>query len=953
MAIKNSTYEIAAEKALQAQNAYRIALIGVIASGIAIPFYAYMAYQTKAWQLFALVLNTTLLFAAALATLRLVRKGKPRSLWILILAAQLTFVSAAALITGLGWISLIGIGLLTVVVAALALPSRQSLIAIFLALANGSLAVLLDWLKPGYRYPAPPQIQYFLPGLVIAVLLFYTYFLVRRYRKFSFRGQIITAFILVSFVSIGTVALFTIQTTQRVLSQSANEKLSAAASQTAVRLDTFFNTNLIAIRVEAELPEWSEFLKIPPDQRASSELYNEVFATLSTLGRKDTEFISSYALIDSQGIDVVDTYKQDSGMSKSDRDYVQRVLQTGQPYLSPVEFSRATEEGALYFSAPVRNEAGEIAGVLRARYKADILQQFISQNNNMAGPGSYAVLVDENHVRLAHGLAPDLIFKSIAPIDRILMIRLQSERRLPKLPIEDLSTDLPALEQALNQESAQSVFVGEVSESTGSNNPNPSVEQAVIVGLSAQPWKLIFAQDRSILLAPVEAQTRNILILAVVIAGVVALIGLGLAQILSAPIIQLTDVAEKVTAGDLTVHAPVESGRETSTLARTFNSMTEQLRGTLEKLEQRVAERTSDLERRSVQLQTAAEVGSAVASIRDLNELLQQVTRLVSQRFDFYHTGIFLLDTVNQEAVLMAANSEGGQRMLARGHRLKIGEKGIVGYVTGNKEPRIALDVGQDAVYFDNPDLPETRSEMALPLIAGGQILGALDVQSRMEEAFSEEDIAVLQIVADQVAVAIENARLFTENQTALEAARRAYGEMSREAWDNILRSNPDLGYICTLQDMLYPASAEWKPELIQASQTGETVAAETNTLAIPIKIRDQVTGVIRLRKPEGEKKWTDDEIELMETLTEQLSVALESARLYQDTQRRAERERLASQITANIRTSNDPQTILQTAVKELRQALQANKAQVSFHASQPAKPSSPEKGNGHNGPQE
>lgn len=773
-------------------------------------------------------------------------------------------------------------------------------------------------------------------------------FLIRRYRKFSFRGQIITAFILVSFVSIGAVALFSIQTSQRVLTQSANEKLFAAASQTAARLDTFFNTNLTAIRVEAELPEWSEFLQISPDQRESSELYDEVFSTLSTLSRKEPEFISSYALIDNQGIDVIDTYTQDSGANKSDRDYIQRVFQNGQPYLSAVEFSRATEEAALYFSAPVRDKSGEITGVLRVRYEAAILQQFIAQNNNMAGPGSYAVLVDENHVRLAHGLSPSLIFKSIAPIDRILMIRLQSERRLPKLPIEDLSTDLPALEGALNSQAAQSVFIGDVSEPTGSNAQNHPVEQAVIVGLTAQPWKLIFAQERSTLLAPVIAQTRNILILAVVIASLVALIGLGLAQILSAPILQLTEVAEKVTAGNLNVYAPVESGRETSTLARTFNSMTDQLRRTLGGLEQRVAERTSDLERRSVQLQAAAEVGSAVASFRDLNELLPQVTHLVSERFGFYHTGIFLLDNPNQEAVLMAANSEGGKRMLARGHRLKIGEKGIVGYVIASREPRLVLDVGQDAVYFDNPDLPETRSEMALPLIAGGQILGALDVQSKMQGAFSKEDIAVLQILADQVAVAIENAGLFSENQAALEAARRAYSEMSREAWENILRSHPDLGYICTLQDILYPAPNEWKPELIQASQTGETVSGEANTLAIPIKIRDQVTGVIRLRKPDGEKKWTEDEIELMETLTEQLSVALESARLYQDTQRRAERERLASQITANIRTSNDPETILQTAVKELRQALRANKAQVSFHTSQPAKTSRPENGNGH-----
>ncbi|OQX60831.1 MAG: hypothetical protein B5M51_09810, partial [Anaerolinea sp. 4484_236] len=150
--------------------------------------------------------------------------------------------------------------------------------------------------------------------------------------------------------------------------------------------------------------------------------------------------------------------------------------------------------------------------------------------------------------------------------------------------------------------------------------------------------------------------------------------------------------------------------------------------------------------------------------------------------------------------------------MLDRGHRLKIGGFSIVGHVTAKREARIALDVGEDAVFFDNPDLPETRSEMALPLIAGDELLGVIDVQSKREAAFSNEDISVLQTLADQIAIAIENARLLTERQEALATAQRAYGERSQKAWGELLRSQPELGFLSTLAHKPLPTTGDWEP---------------------------------------------------------------------------------------------------------------------------------------------
>jgi GAF domain-containing protein len=342
-----------------------------------------------------------------------------------------------------------------------------------------------------------------------------------------------------------------------------------------------------------------------------------------------------------------------------------------------------------------------------------------------------------------------------------------------------------------------------------------------------------------------------------------------------------------------------------------------------EALEQHVADRTRDLERRARYLETTARVARDTSSVLDLQNLLTRVVTLVSERFGFYHTGVFLVDPAGEWAVLQAASSEGGRRMLARGHRLRVGEEGIVGYVTGRGEPRIALDVGADAVFFDNLDLPDTRSEMALPLRARGEIIGALDVQSKEPQAFSDEDVAVLQTLADQVAMAISNARLFQRAQESLEAGRRAYGEISREAWAQMLRVQPNLGFLSDQQG-IFPVGDLWEPQMEVVLQTGEATPGDGDgtTMALPIKVRGQVIGVVDAQKPGKSSEWTAEEVALMETLAEQLGLALESARLYQDTQRRAERERLAGEVTAHIRETLDLDIVLQTAVHDISEAL-------------------------------
>jgi GAF domain-containing protein len=408
-------------------------------------------------------------------------------------------------------------------------------------------------------------------------------------------------------------------------------------------------------------------------------------------------------------------------------------------------------------------------------------------------------------------------------------------------------------------------------------------------------------------------------------------------QALAGPVHAVT-LATTLGLTTLLLRSAVRSISEGFGRARSYAAELEEER---EHLEQTVEERTLDLTRRARYLEATAEVARAAASVLDLQELLSQTAALISERFGFYHTAIYLLDPTGEWAALGAASSEGGQRMLAHGHRLRVGQEGIVGYVTDQGRPRIALDVGADAAFFDIPDLPDTRSEMALPLRARGQIIGALDVQSTEPGAFIDEDVAVLQTLADQVALAISNTRLFQQAQESLAAERRAYGEIVREAWQQMVRARPDLGYLCVPHGV-YPVESAWRPEMVQASQAGQTVRDGRSTVVIPVNIRDRVVGAVRLRKPDDAGEWTAEEIALMETVTEQLSVALEGARLYQDAQRRAARERLTREITDKMRRATGVEGIVQTAVDELFSALGASRTFVRLGDG----PSAPEDGN-------
>ncbi len=366
------------------------------------------------------------------------------------------------------------------------------------------------------------------------------------------------------------------------------------------------------------------------------------------------------------------------------------------------------------------------------------------------------------------------------------------------------------------------------------------------------------------------------------------------------------------------VNIPVTGADELSLLARTFNEVTAQLSQSYREMEQRVAERTRDLERRTAYMQAAAEVSRTTNAIIDVDALIQQSVDLIRERFGLYYVGLFMKNEAQEWAVLQAGTGSAGAAMVARGHRIRIGE-GMIGWAVAHGASRVAMQAGADAVRLATPELPETRSEAAIPLRARGETIGALTVQDTESGTFNAEAIEALQIMGDQLAVALENARLLAESQEALAAARRAYGELTREGWERLVLLRPDLGYAVDARGGVAPVAGRWQPEMREARAQDRVVENETgDTVTIPLKTRDQVIGVVQLSKSAQSSAWNAQELRMMTTLVEQLGVALDGARLYQQSQRRAVQEQLVGEITTQMRASLNVDAVLQTAAREL-----------------------------------
>jgi len=339
----------------------------------------------------------------------------------------------------------------------------------------------------------------------------------------------------------------------------------------------------------------------------------------------------------------------------------------------------------------------------------------------------------------------------------------------------------------------------------------------------------------------------------------------------------------------------IERGRES--LAKAYQD-TQELTQRLEEEQDMLALQTQDLERRLIQIRTAAEISRTLGTILDPAELLQRVADLIQERFNLYYVGVFQVDENRRFAQLVAGTGQAGQNMLAENHQLAVGGSSMVGWAVSHGEPRISLDVGQEAVRFQNPHLPDTRSEMALPIRIGKQTTGAISVQSIQPEAFDLDDVTILQGIADSLAVALENASLFQQFESSLREIQQLNRQYVSESWQNIWSVEGQ---------KLFAEKGAVQPD------------EQLNEINLPLRLRgEQIIGNITLATEQS--NLSEEDLEFVEAVSNQAAIALESARLLDEANRRVEQERALQELTNRFSRSLDFETLLKTIVEEIGQ---------------------------------
>jgi GAF domain-containing protein len=406
----------------------------------------------------------------------------------------------------------------------------------------------------------------------------------------------------------------------------------------------------------------------------------------------------------------------------------------------------------------------------------------------------------------------------------------------------------------------------------------------------------ILAQERSYRL--------RIIIILLASLPVMIIGGVVFANYLAKPIVNLRDMANKISQGEFNTHIEnIPRTRELADLSLDLNSMTDNLRELITDLEQRVAERTVGLTKKTDQLRAASYIARQTADVQDLSSILTIVVDLITNQFSYYHAGIYLMNASGNEAILQAASSEGGKRMVERGYKVEIGSPGMLSYVVTQKRARIASDIGTEAVFFNNPDLPMTRSEVTLPLLIRNRLLGVLDIQSDQPQAFRAEDIDVFQTLADQVAVAIENARLLGESQAALMQLEAVSSLRTRDAWNQKLLGQ-GLAFTFT-------------PLGIRVQDNSGRVDENGVQTAIPLK--GQTIGSISLARKDN-TRWSKFDEDLINEVAYQVGLAVDNLRLLEDAQQRARQEQTIGELATRFSQALDIDSLLQTAARELGQ---------------------------------
>jgi HAMP domain-containing protein len=613
----------------------------------------------------------------------------------------LAVLGTAVFLSGIGFPAAIVYLIFTLIVSSFTLNDRQANLTIVVGILIAGLAGLATDFSP-FPQITVELISILTPAILGVLFMVYVTMQVMQFVTATLRIRLVTIFIAIVVVPLSILSIVQSGFMFNELTREINQAQRQASGQVAYAVDQFIENSQDSVREAARLPSLARYLELPEEKRTGSAEEKEMQLAMQVLDAKGTRGdgdLSSFALLEMNGLNLYDTLSSrimglspadidlassqpGQGSSEGAENYFLVPARSGVPYISQV-YITTSSRGFIFISAPIKNSKGQTVGVLRARYDGMLLQDLLKQFNGLLGSQSYPILLDDNNIRLADQFTPYNLYKSIAPLTAEQIRVLKANGQLPDLPDSTLSTNFGEFNQLINNYQKSPVFRTEINAAGGEDAFS---EIAAVTKVNTMPWKLVYLRANLNDGELRSNQRKLTTMVTILIAGVVGLIAVGASQLLSSPIMRLTRTAQRISEGDLDAQAPSQSTDEFGVLGSAFNSMTSQLRLSITELEDRVKARTEEIEKqnavlshRADQLQIVSEVARQIVSAQELEALLSSVTRLISERFGFYHVGVFLLDEKKENAVLRAANSAGGQRMLTRHHSLPVGRIGLVG----------------------------------------------------------------------------------------------------------------------------------------------------------------------------------------------------------------------------------------------------------------------------------
>ena len=760
------------------------------------------------------------------------------------------------------------------VIALQALPQRAGWAVTGITVISG-LATLLLNRSNLVAWPSLPGSFISLLGIPMVGLL--GYFLLWQFRTYPLRTKLITSFLLLTIAPLAILGWQAYATTHDILEEQIKAEILRSSLSTSAEFQEFLDSQFATIRYQARAIEFVEYMSLPLSQREGSEAESRVYDKLKTFRKNKPAYIKSYALLDSKGIDVLDTNKSRIGTSFAEQDFFAKVIANRSPYASGLILSPKGDSN-IYVAAPIRSKSGELLGVYLVTYSPNIIQVILDgmlRTQRLAPPTTeFTYLIDgNNYFVLGHSTRINLLFKTYLAREDARLVKLQEQGLINQAELNKLIVPQPEVVRELSK----------IENTGGFRAPSYTGEltESAAVRLSNSDWIVVTSRPTSTISNIIQSQTRVNVILSIIIIGFVSLFAVLASSFFTAPIIQLTRVAKDIATGNLTRKASIRRNDEIGVLARTLNTMTDQIQSLISGLEERVADRTRDLE-------LASEVGQTVSQkVANLYELLSEATDLIRDRFNLYYTQIYLLDLSGRTLVLHAGTGSVGAELMKRGHRLMIGLGSLNGQAAADKKAVIVVDTAQSASFLPNPLLPNTRSEMVVPLMVGGNVLGVLDMQSEHPGTFNDTNLPAFEALAGQLSIAVQNASLFAEAELAraeVEARTRHQTQTGWQEFLNAIEREEAVGYAFDQKNVY--------------SITPISSFQEEAELSVPISITGVQMGVIQLAD-EADRFWSATETEIVQAAANVLGQHIDNLRLLAQAEGyRSEAEQAALRLT-------------------------------------------------------